>query len=269
MTSRRRELEPGAPLRKRALSLSVLVHLVAAIALDDEGALPERQARAAPVWMEIAPTPTVAKPEPPAPPPPAPERRAEPEPPVAVPQKVAARSEAPPKAAEPAAEQPPTPEAANAPLDLRSVMLGGEAAGFSVAGVFSGTGSKGTSHAAPRTVSSPAAPPRPSGAAAAAPPLVPARQLAARPVPPALEDELRANYPEGARRRGIGGRATVRARIDPDGVARAVVALSETLAGFGEACRRTITGSRWSPPRDHSGRAVATEVRYTCNFVIQ
>ncbi len=28
-------------------------------------------------------------------------------------------------------------------------------------------------------------------------------------------------------------------------------------------------GSVWSPPRDQSGRAVATEVRYTCRFVVE
>ncbi|HLV67167.1 MAG TPA: TonB family protein [Polyangiaceae bacterium] len=269
MTSLRREhaeslLDPGAPLRKRALAMSVLVHLVAAVTFDGEGALPPPR-RTATVWMEIAPAKT--KPEPPAPPSPAPKARTEPEQSVAPrPRKIAARPEAPPQPAEAPPEAPPSPDVADAPLDLRSVMLGGHGAGFSVAGVFSGTGSKGTGRAAPRNSVPPPEAPPPAPRAGA---LVPARLLAARPVPPALEDKLRHNYPEDARRRGLGGRATVRARIDPDGVARAVAALSETLAGFGEACRRTVTGSRWSPPKDHSGRAVATEVRYTCNFIVQ
>jgi hypothetical protein len=45
--------------------------------------------------------------------------------------------------------------------------------------------------------------------------------------------------------------------------------LDESSPGFGEACRRTVTGSRWSPPRDRQGRKVATEIRYTCRFVVE
>jgi protein TonB len=79
---------------------------------------------------------------------------------------------------------------------------------------------------------------------------------------------LRAFYPAAARARGLGGSATVRARIEPDGHVRRVDLVAESFEGFGEACRRTLQGSSWSAPRDRDGRAVATYVRYTCRFVV-
>lgn len=102
----------------------------------------------------------------------------------------------------------------------------------------------------------------------AGPPLVAVSALSMRPTPPSLDSALERNYPDEARRRGLGGNALVRLRIDPDGIVRTLTPLSESFPGFGEACRRTLRGSRWSPPLDQSGRAVATEVRYTCRFVV-
>jgi TonB family protein len=87
-------------------------------------------------------------------------------------------------------------------------------------------------------------------------------------VPPELAANLREHYPPAAKTRGIGGSATVRARIEPDGGVRRVELVSETSDGFGDACRRTLQGSRWSAPRDRDGRPVATYVRYTCRFVV-
>jgi TonB family protein len=101
-----------------------------------------------------------------------------------------------------------------------------------------------------------------------APALVPLRDLSEHPRPPALEDLLRANYPEEARERGLRGNASVRARIDADGVVRAVHVVVESAAGFGLACQHTVSGSRWSPPRAQNGDAVATEIVYTCHFEV-
>ena len=100
------------------------------------------------------------------------------------------------------------------------------------------------------------------------PRLVAVKDLSSRPTPPTLDGALEQNYPTEARRRGLGGSAMVRIRIDADGMVRSVNALNESSPGFGEACRRTLRGSRWSAPRDQEGRAVATEVRYTCRFVV-
>jgi TonB family protein len=101
-----------------------------------------------------------------------------------------------------------------------------------------------------------------------APALVDASDLSERPRPPALAGLLRENYPEAARQRGLRGSASLRARIEADGVIRNARVLSESSAGFGAACRRTVLGSRWSAPRDKNGGAVATEIVYTCHFEV-
>jgi TonB family protein len=108
----------------------------------------------------------------------------------------------------------------------------------------------------------------PAPSAAQTPALVDASDLSARPTPPSLAGLLRENYPEQARQRGLRGSASLRARIDADGVIRNLRVLSESSAGFGSACRRTVLGSRWSAPRDKNGRAVATEIVYTCHFEV-
>jgi len=99
--------------------------------------------------------------------------------------------------------------------------------------------------------------------------LVAIGDLSARPSPPALATALEQNYPADARRRGLSGTAKVRARIDPDGVVRRVSLVEESASGFGSACSRTLSGSRWGPPKDKAGRSVATEIRYTCRFVVE
>ena len=100
------------------------------------------------------------------------------------------------------------------------------------------------------------------------PAVVAARDLSEQPRPPRLDGLLRANYPEQARQRGLRGIASVRARIDADGVIRSVRLISESFAGFGAACLRTVTGSHWSAPRAKNGDAVATEIVYTCHFEV-
>jgi periplasmic protein TonB len=109
------------------------------------------------------------------------------------------------------------------------------------------------------------APPRPR----LEPPVVAVSDLSARPAPPSLGAALERNYPADARKRGSSGSAKVRARIDPDGVVRQVTLLEESAPGFGTACTRTLNGSRWGAPKDKAGRSVATEIRYTCRFVVE
>ena len=58
-------------------------------------------------------------------------------------------------------------------------------------------------------------------------------------------------------------------RTDADGTVRRVTLVEESGAGFGAACGRALTGSRWGAPKDKSGRSVATEIRYTCRFVVE
>jgi TonB family protein len=99
-------------------------------------------------------------------------------------------------------------------------------------------------------------------------PVVAVADLSARPVAPELAGSLRDRYPAAAKARAIGGTASVRVRIEPDGRVRTVELESESFAGFGDACKKTLLGSRWSAPRDRNGRPVATLVRYVCRFVV-
>jgi TonB family protein len=171
------------------------------------------------------------------------------------------------KAAERPAEEPPEPAA---PLDLTGVTLTtGDGAGWaSLAGNGAHiSGPIGVGRAKSPEVSRANAPGRP--AAPAAPALVPAGELGQKPRPPALDARLRDNYPDAARAQGLSGTASVVARVEPDGAVRTGSVVAESSPGFGSACRATVIGSRWSPPRDRAGHAVATEVRYTCRFRVE
>lgn len=252
---------PTLPWLLWALSSSLVLHGVAYASLG----LSPRSASPRPgpseVTFEVNPVPE--PPPPPVAPPPAPEPEA-PEPHDAPPVR---ERVAPVQTAQPVAKaEAPTPAA---PLDLSGVTLTNADDSSFAMPVGNGQAFAGViGPGGPRTEapSAPAALPSPT---ARGPEIVPLSDLSSRPVPPALDGALRQNYPEEARRRAVGGSASVRARLDPDGILRRVQVQSETFAGFGAACRRTLEGSRWSAPRDRSGRAVATEIRYTCRFQVE
>lgn len=250
-------LEPGPMPRRRLLpwtiAASLLLHVVAYGSLE-----------AAPVAIRAAHRKTqlrfdvVARPKPP---------EAEPAPPPKV-EPPKSRKVPEPKPVTPA--QAPAPPADVAPpAAIDGVTLAGEGSGnaFSMP-LGSGGSLEPTRARAPAPVNvpaptEPARPPAPSG-----PPVVAVGDLSAKPTAPALGSALERNYPADARRRGLSGTAKVRARIDPDGVVRRVALLEESAAGFGNACTRTLSGSRWAAPKDKAGRSVATEIRYICRFVV-
>jgi TonB family protein len=254
---------PTLPWIFWALSSSLTLHGVAYASLGFAPARESPALKASEVEFEVA-----------APaPPPVPAEAPEPEPPRAEPEPSIARAPAPLKAAPPPqVEAKPEPARAAAPLDLSGVTLTNAGdTGFAMrVGNGQAFASPIADHPA-RTTTATAATPRANEPVRApvGPELVPLADLSQRPIPPALEGALRRNYPDEARRRAVGGSARVRARLDPDGVARRVQVESETFPGFGEACRRTLTGSSWSAPRDRSGRPVATEIRYTCRFEVE
>jgi TonB family protein len=93
--------------------------------------------------------------------------------------------------------------------------------------------------------------------------------LARAPRAPALDRALVKNYPAPARRSGISGKAVLRVRILPNGRVGAIRHVSESFAGFGAACERTVRSAAWEPPIDRAGTRVATEVTYTCRFQIE
>jgi protein TonB len=199
------------------------------------------------------------------PPPPAPPKAPEPE---AVEQRAKPSR---PKAAE---HVNPPPTATPSPaVDLRGVTLTNESGG----GAWTSAVGDGSALDGPIGPIGSLAPPKASAVPTS--PLAPARpaelpvvslaDLSSKPVPPELAGSLAERYPAAAKERRIGGSASVEARIEPDGRVRRVVLKHETFGGFGEACRQTLLGSRWSPPRDREGQKVATVIRYTCRFVVQ
>ena len=101
--------------------------------------------------------------------------------------------------------------------------------------------------------------------------LVALEKLSRAPRAPNLDGALERNYPKQARLQGVEGVAVVRARVNPDGsiVVTGVESESVNGFGFGEACKRTLSGSRWSPPVDDKGQAVATLIRYSCDFRVR
>jgi periplasmic protein TonB len=195
----------------------------------------------------------------PAPPtPPEPPKPAEPEPVTA-----------PPLPKPPADPPPPT---APAPVDLTGVTLTNDSGDARFSTVVGNGAAMDGPLGAIRTTR-PATPPAAAPSARPAParvetPVLALSDLSERPVAPELGGVLRQHYPAEARARGLGGSASVEARIDPDGRVRSVTAVSESFAGFGDACKKTLVGSRWSPPRDRDGSPVATRIRYTCRFVV-
>jgi len=177
-----------------------------------------------------------------------------------------------PRSAPPTPTQPPSPPPVvtpvEAPADLTGVTLTAAGGGFAVP-VGDGSPRRGAlapaSGGARPLPSSPTQVRRPK-VVKPSEPWVSARDLSRRPSPPHLAGVLQSNYPPLARAAGLSGRATVRARIAPSGVARAVRVVEESDSGFGAACRRTVEGSHWTPPLDEHGHPVATDITYRCLF---
>jgi TonB family protein len=242
-----------------AFCTSVGVHGVAYASLSSSRRDPAPRDFVSEVSIEVKPLPAAAAlPELPTPllPEPAP-----PKGPAAVPAPQLMPTAAVPNTAPAPSAPSPAPAAA---LDLSGVTLTNDTGtGFAM------PNGNGSALHGPIGSSTRAVKPAPITApAAVGPALVAANDLSVHPVPPALAGLLRANYPEEARQRGLRGAASVRARIDADGVVRSGRVVSESAAGFGAACRRTVLGSHWSAPRDENGGAVATEIVYTCHFEV-
>jgi outer membrane biosynthesis protein TonB len=107
------------------------------------------------------------------------------------------------------------------------------------------------------------------GAAPAADDVVGLGDLGRPPEAPNLADALERLYPETARKQGLAGTARMRLRVLPSGAVAELALMTESGAGFGEACRQSLRGSHWSPPLDRGGQAVSTYVQYTCRFEVR
>jgi len=237
-------------------SLSVGLHLGVAGQLSRLNSSPETTGlTAVEMFTVVTPPP---KPEPV----PAPEKP-KPEPPAPVTPRPVAQLRAPEtKPAPPPDLDPPSSELTG------STLVGSGDGSWSTSALGNGLASTG-----PIVV--PRERPQPRPTAVAAPPpeprrpvIVPLNRLSRKPRPPALDQRLLANYPSAAKSAGIAGHALVAARIDPDGRVKQASVLSDSGAGFGEACRRTVVGSIWQPPLGADGHPVATVVRYRCRFEV-
>lgn len=93
--------------------------------------------------------------------------------------------------------------------------------------------------------------------------------LSRKPRAPSLDASLRQHYPLELRRRAVEGQAEVRVVISPKGLVDQVSLLSESAPGFGQACKSTLLGTRWSEPLDRDGKPVGTRLTYRCRFQIE
>jgi len=107
-----------------------------------------------------------------------------------------------------------------------------------------------------------------SGPISKGPPTLGLAGLSKPPRPPVLSEMLERNYPDEARKRGVPGKAVMRLRVMPDGHLRDLIVIAESERGFGEACKRTLRDSLWSPPLDRDAHPVSTFVSYTCTFEV-
>ncbi|HEY5281349.1 MAG TPA: TonB family protein [Polyangia bacterium] len=245
------------------LGTSLGLHAVGFARLNGMGARMVPKVASKPAFMEMtaAPKPSAPAPEPPLTtekPAPRAIRKV-----AAVAPRSAPRAESPARAAA-------APPAAETPADFSGTTLTNDSVG---AGWASATGD-GAAMGGPvgrpgarvtgRHVEGTSQVTRPAPA-----PVVPVADLSRLPEAPRLEDALERNYPAEARQSGLAGKAVVRARITPEGSVRDLLVVSETAAGFGRACRDTLTGSRWTPPLDRDGHAVATVINYTCRFEVR
>jgi len=151
-------------------------------------------------------------------------------------------------------EAPPS----EAPIDFTNTTFSSEGPGLAIGG--GGSGGPAVRTAAPAIA---------SAVIPAGPRFVPASSLSRGPRAPGLDAALERNYPPDARRNGVAGKAMLRVAILSDGRVGPVKQLSESSAGFGEACAKTVRAARWEPPLDREGRPVATEITYACKFEVR
>jgi len=235
------------------LLISLAVHVAAVVSIGKGHADPHRKVRA-PTLVTMAIEPAKR----------APSTSAEPETAPAG-QRVAPKRAAPrPAAAEPVAETP---------ADFTGVTLTNDGPG---AGWASATGNGATMNQPIGTPGARVTGRSRSGTTGGAesgpksdgPPILALADLSKPPRAPVLSDMLERNYPDGARQRGLSGRAVMRMRVMPDGHLRDLIVVAESEGGFGDACRRTLRDSLWSPPLDRQARPVSTFVSYTCTFEV-
>jgi outer membrane biosynthesis protein TonB len=247
--------EQSSPKFLIVIAASIVAHVVLLAVLppaDSTASVPERTF----VTFEAAPSPP--------PPPPVVETPVAPETVAArMPTPHVKRPSAPRRAIEQQVATQPTPAVSpEMPMDFSGVTLSNEGASWS--------SPTGNGEAITGPIGGPASATHrgPVRTATATERVVAVGDLSRPPRAPNLDAALAANYPSEARRAGTTGTAVIRARILADGRVGAMRVVSESAAGFGVACQRTLSGSHWEPPLDASSRPVITDISYTCTFAV-
>ncbi len=212
--------------------------------------------------FEVIEPPKVEEPPPPPPP--------EPEPPKEKPKEVTRQA----KQAEPEPPPPDAPPPSEAPAEevadfTGTTLTAGDGAGWSTA-VGSGGALKGP---VGKIGTGPQTGDQPGGkTVSAGPRVVPLGSLSRKPAPPTgLDKLLEKNYPSRARMQGVEGRVVMEVRLLPSGRVGEMRVVEEFPPAFTFAaeCRRTLRESPpFSPGLDKQGNPVATDIKFTCSFVV-
>ena len=250
----------GAENRERLVSFDLV-----------EVAPPPKAPEPEPAPPPPEPEPPPPRPPPPRPPPPAPKAAPEPTPPRPrpdAPTPPPPSNDPPPPSNDPgadtAAEGPPP--AVNVGISMRSTVGRGDSAGMRV-----GVGN--TMYGRPDTVAA-----DPEEARGYRGGMVPEGDRVEPPPPtyvaphrvstlPRVRREIRASYPDEARREGIEGRVVVRLRIDEEGRVVEAEVLEGPGYGLNEAAREALLQFSFRPATV-DGRAVATDLRYVYTFLL-
>ena len=200
------------------------------------------------------------------PPPPPPEPEPPPEKPKVVTRATKPEAEPPPEEAPPPSEAP-----AEEVADFTGTTLtAGDGAGWSTA-----VGSGGALKGPVGKIGNRTGPADPQLGAKTVPVgqrVVPLASLSRKPSAPAgLNDLLQKNYPSRARMQGVEGRLVMKVRLLPSGRVGEMRVAEEfpPAFDFAEACRKTLRESPpFAPGLDKDGNPVATDINFTCRFVV-
>jgi protein TonB len=244
---------------------SGLVHALVLLLIIDAALHPKKIEAQIPVQFEV-----VSKPAPPPPPPPEPPKEEKkPEPP-----KVAKVYKPPPPPKEapppPKEEMPPPPQNEPPPPDAKPnapVMIGVTMSSTTAAGGFAAPVGNTLYGSAPKVA------PRPDEVKPYAAPVT-APPPGGRYVPPykvtklpEVISEVKATYPEEARKLGLEGQVVLRLTIDSEGRVSKAVVVKGAGNGFDERALDAVKRFKFKPGTEGT-EPVSTEITYTYTFLL-
>jgi protein TonB len=195
------------------------------------------------------PPPVVEAPRPEPPPPPRP----------VVVRRVAVKAPAPAPPPPPNQEPPPTPPPEAAPptfgVTMDSVVTGDSAVAVPV----------GSTLMTKERTAGPPTPPAPTTVIEGPPSFSPVAETAIGEEARLLHEE-KGDYPDEARRMGLGGQVLLRVGIDRRGVVRSVRVIKKAGYGFDEAAARALWKFKWAPARTREGTPVDILITYKYTF---